>query len=157
MDTTCPGRERRLGTQRSSGEGKCNVTAVLTPRDTWIAAKPALWTPLWAPKENMHPPPPLPSFSPYSSVLKTLIRTASPLPSQCPDRAGYCVVIVHPLLPAVIDVLPVQTAPLSRLEQSSVTLWWPYMPVRGAYQKLPLIAPLRWLTLPLSEWLVAAL
>lgn len=31
------------------------------------------------------------------------------------------------------------------------------MPVRGAYQKLPLIAPLRWLTLPLSEWPVAAL
>lgn len=45
--------------------------------------------------------------------VETLIRTASPLPSQCPDRAGYSVVIVHPLLPAVIDVLPVQTAPLS--------------------------------------------
>lgn len=31
------------------------------------------------------------------------------------------------------------------------------MPVRGAYQKLPLIVPLRWLTLTLSEWLVVAL
>lgn len=31
------------------------------------------------------------------------------------------------------------------------------MPVRVAYQKLPLIVPLRWLTLTLSEWLVVAL
>lgn len=31
------------------------------------------------------------------------------------------------------------------------------MPVRGAYQKLPLIVPLRWLTLTLSEWLVVSL
>lgn len=30
------------------------------------------------------------------------------------------------------------------------------MPVRGAYQKLPLIVPLRWLTLTLSEWLVVS-
>lgn len=59
VDTTCPGWECRLGTQQSSGEGKCNVTAVLTPRDTWIAAKPALWMLLWAQKENTHPPPPL--------------------------------------------------------------------------------------------------
>lgn len=29
------------------------------------------------------------------------------------------------------------------------------MPVGGSYQKLPLIAPLRWLTRPLGEWLVA--
>lgn len=43
-DATRAGWECRLGTRQSTGEGKCNVTAALTPRDTWIVAKPARWT-----------------------------------------------------------------------------------------------------------------
>lgn len=63
---------RRMGTQRSNVEGKCNVTAALTPRDTSVAAMPALWTLLWA-QEDKHAPSPLfSSFPRYTSVLEHL-------------------------------------------------------------------------------------
>lgn len=45
--------------------------------------------------------------------------------------------------------------PRSGFKWSSVTLRWPGMPVRGANQKLPLIAPLRWLTFAF-EWVACS-
>lgn len=46
--------------------------------------------------------------------------------------------------PAVVGVLPVEAASASCLEWSPVTLWWACVSVGGTYQKLPLIALLRW-------------
>lgn len=85
--------------------------------------------------------------------IETLIWTASPLPSQCPDWAGYCVVKVHPLLPVVIDVSSVDCASLlvgGELSDLVVAL-------HASQRCLSKAAPLWWLFLPLSEWLEAAL
>lgn len=88
------------------------------------------------------PPPLVDSVFPRSSV-DTSPKSTSIAPTVPRQRFLCChsSSFVHA---AVVGVLPVEAASASCLEWSPVTLWWACVSARGAYQKLPLIALLRW-------------